>query len=81
VTAPDVDLPPGARLLDTEDAVQRLLFADHKGWQHGDLALDKELIDAVRAGDLAAVLRVDGSLGFIPLACACDDECTCEGDE
>lgn len=58
------DLPPGARLLTVDDAVDRITSGDHEGAGTGSVALDVALIDALRAGLVVACERHDGKLAF-----------------
>lgn len=57
-------LPPGARLLSADEAVERLVTGDHHGSDCGDLEIDGALIDAVRDGQIVACLFTDGRLAF-----------------
>lgn len=61
-------LPPGARLLDTEEAVRRLVTGDHhKPKAGGSVELDVAFVDFVRAELVAVALTADGQLAFWPL--------------
>jgi hypothetical protein len=63
-------LPPGARLLSTDEAVERIVLGDHaedKPDAPLGLAVDAALIDMLRNGELRAILRADGRLAFTRL--------------
>jgi hypothetical protein len=60
------DLPPGARLLSVDDAVDKLVTGDHAGATTGSVVLDTTLIDAIRTGLIVACQLPDGRLAFAP---------------
>ena len=63
-----IPLPPGARQLGVEEAVERLVTGDHhKPKDGGSLPLDGMIIDVVRAELVAVALTADGQLAFWPL--------------
>jgi len=58
------DLPPGARLLSADKAVERLVTGDHASASDGSVALDNALIYALRSGLVVASQMSDGQIGF-----------------
>jgi len=61
-------LPPGARLLDADEAIERVTTGDHeKPGGDGSVELDVMLIDLVRAEIVAVALLADGQLALWPL--------------
>lgn len=57
-------LPPGARLLSAQEAVDALVSGDHPESARGDLALDGRLIQLLRQGRLLACRLPDGRIAF-----------------
>jgi hypothetical protein len=58
------DLPPGARLLSADEAIDTLVTGDHVSAGDGSLALDAALIDALRAGLVTASRLPDGQIAL-----------------
>ncbi|MCK9921301.1 hypothetical protein MXD61_05190 [Frankia sp. AgPm24] len=59
-------LPPSAQLLTPDTAAHLITTGAHTHGQHGDLAIDLGLIDALRNGAILAVRLPDGTLAFTP---------------
>lgn len=57
-------LPPGARPLSLQEAVDALVSGDHPESLHGGLALDDGLIELLRRGHIIACRLLDGRLAF-----------------
>ena len=57
-------LPPGARLLSAQEAVDALVSGDHPESARGDLAFDGRLIELLRQGHLIACRLPDGRIAF-----------------
>jgi hypothetical protein len=57
-------LPPGARLLSAQQAVEALVSGDHPEGSQGSLAMDGGLIELLRQGYLIACRRPDGRIAF-----------------
>jgi hypothetical protein len=57
-------LPPGARLLSTDEAVERIVAGDHGEAALSSVALDGTLVEMLRDGELRAILHADGCLAF-----------------
>lgn len=60
-------LPPGARLLSADEAVDALVAGDHPSSRHGGLDLDGALIDGIRNGQILACRLADGQIAFTRL--------------
>jgi hypothetical protein len=58
------DLPPGARVLTADEAVELLVTGDHSDAGSGTLALDSALIEALRGGLMVACRLPDGRIAF-----------------
>jgi len=58
------DLPPGARLLTADEAVELLLVSDHPDARRGSIALDGALIEGLRRGLIVACQLPDGRIAF-----------------
>ncbi|GAA0902846.1 hypothetical protein [Virgisporangium aurantiacum] len=58
------DLPPGARLLSVDEAVDKLVTGDHTGAVTGSIVLDSALIDALRTGLVVACQLPNGQIAF-----------------
>ena len=59
-------LPPGARLLSVQQAVDALVSGDHPEGSQGSLAVDGGLIELLRQGYLIACRLPDGRIAFTP---------------
>ena len=59
-----MDIPWGARVLDPDDAVKRILIGDHKDAEHRNLKLDAVLVELIRNGEVAVIKLMDGRLAF-----------------
>jgi hypothetical protein len=57
-------LPPGARLLSAQEAVDALVSGDHPESPQGGLALDAGLIELLRQGHILACRLPDGRIAF-----------------
>jgi hypothetical protein len=57
-------LPPGARLLSAQEAVDALVSGDHPQTAQGSLAMDGGLIELLRQGHIIACRLPDGRLAF-----------------
>ncbi|GAA3913895.1 hypothetical protein Aau02nite_63270 [Amorphoplanes auranticolor] len=57
-------LPPGARLLSTQQAVDALVSGDHPQSRQGNLAIDAALIALLRQGRIIACRLIDGRIAF-----------------
>ena len=57
-------LPPGARLLTTDEAVELLVTGDHSHTTHGTLEFDAALVEALREGWLVACHMPQGQIAF-----------------
>jgi hypothetical protein len=57
-------LPSGARLLTTDEAIALIVTGDHPQSDVGSLPLDAAFIDALRLGVLVACRLPDGRLAF-----------------
>ena len=60
------DLPPGARLLSADEAVDLLVTGEHPQAGSGTVVLDSALIDALRHGLIVACQLPDGQIAFTP---------------
>jgi len=58
------ELPPGARLLTADEAVDLLVTGDHPDSDTGTVTLDGALIGAIRSGLIAACQLANGQIGF-----------------
>lgn len=58
------DLPPGARILPADEAVELLVTGDHPQAGAGSLALDGALVAALRDGLVVACQLPDGQIAF-----------------
>lgn len=64
----DVPLPPGAKILPTDEGVRRIQERDHvlapgTNWMSFDF--EQAMIHLLREGVVFAVLATDGQLGFV----------------
>lgn len=57
-------LPPGARLLSAQEAVDALVSGDHPESPQGSLAIDGGLIELLRQGRIIACRLPDGRIAF-----------------
>jgi hypothetical protein len=57
-------LPPGARLLSAQEAVDALVSGDHPEGPQGGLALDAGLIELLGQGHILACRLPDGRIAF-----------------
>jgi hypothetical protein len=57
-------IPPGARLLSADEAVDLLVTGDHAESPTGNLLFDVALIDLLRVGTIVACQLPDGRLAF-----------------
>jgi hypothetical protein len=57
-------LPDGARLLDTEQAVEAIVLSDHPEAHKGDIEIDNALVTLIRDGRAVVARLADGTLIF-----------------
>jgi hypothetical protein len=58
------DLPPGARLLSPDEAVDLLVTGEHPDSDTGTVALDSALVDGIRSGLIVACQLANGQISF-----------------
>jgi hypothetical protein len=57
-------VPPGARLLTTDEAIELIAAGEHPEAATGNVHLDAALIDTLRSGIVVACRMPDGRLAF-----------------
>lgn len=57
-------VPPGARLLSANEAIERLVVGDHRESNQGSVGIDAALIELIREGQVVVMLDADDRLAF-----------------
>lgn len=63
---PAIPLPEGVQLLETEEAIYKIVAGDHPEAGEGSIEQDAFLARALRAGWIVAIQFDDGRIAFTP---------------